>query len=1228
VAAVASLLVIGTAASTGLMALPASAAPVAKATASHASPRPQAVQAAPAIPAGARPVGVTRPDAKITGDVVLKPRSSAAVTKFIAQVTDRNSPLFHHYLPAGAFANKFGPAKATISRAVAALKASGLSVTSVARDGLLIHFSGTSKAIANAFHTKLENYRLKSGFVGRATTSAVRLPGTIAGSVAAVTGLNDLVRLQPEGIVRAPAKDRGKIRPAKTASFSHPAGSPVACKAATSAAVGFGGLTDDQIAHAYGATGLYGSGDLGQGQHIALYELEPFARSDVKAFDTCFYGAKNASQMLTRLHAFSVDGGQPTGPGSGESILDIEDLAGIAPDASIDVYVGTSPGSDGLIYDPVDPYAAMINTDTDQIISTSWGLCEQAVETGQPGLQIAENELFEQAAAQGQSIFSASGDNGSDDCNTNETSTPIAGQNPLSEDDPSGQPYVTAVGGTTIDDAASTPPLEHVWNDGSTEGGGGGGISQSWVMPSWQATATVPGIDRPGGAAYKDANQIEKSFGYPQNFCQATVTGAANSPCRLLPDVSAQADQFTGAITIFEAVFGGWTTIGGTSSATPIWAATLALVNASSTCTSNPATAHGVGFASPLLYAVASNAATYSTSFNDIRTGNNDLYGLDNGKVFNATKGYDLASGLGTPRLSGPGGSNGLAFNLCSLGGQASRPVVSGLAPTQGSVNGGTSLTITGTGFTSGGGPDVSFIQVGDAKLAPSQFHVVNGTTITTTVPAASLAVPPLSPSPQDGAGPANVIVTLKGDVSSRPSPASTFEYVDTGFENADFPSVTGVLPVAGRQSSPKVVTILGADFSTASSVTFGGVPATSFTVVSDNRITATPPPLSSGPSCAPLPHTGVYAGDTTTNDICQVQVRVGNSNFHSRVATILPPDEGALTLNVLDVLVPPAGCGCEIEQAPTEYDYVPTPTITSVSTSSGGAANLASENGTTVITVHGTGLDPLTIDWADFGPANQASSQNTNFTFITGTELQITAPAQATTTGPLKVPFSVNTLAGQSAPVSVAYAGVPTVTGVVNTKNHSELSGVFGAVDTGGAPLRVAGTGFAGGQLINLEFNDPTTPFSTGTQYTFTVAGDKGLTTQSVQQNAALVDVRACTVTGCSKAVKADKLWIYPPGKSDVTSVSPSSGPAAGGTKVTIGGVNLGCPIGVFFGSTPAKKFAATPGLLDCGSTVTLTATSPAGKKGTKAAVSVETVGSFFSHTGHGTSNAKFTYK
>ena len=152
--------------------------------------------------------------------------------------------------------------------------------------------------------------------------------------------------------------------------------------------------------------------------------------------------------MLSRLHAIKVDGGQPAGPGSGEAILDVEDVSAIAPDATIDVYEGQSPGTNGSDYDTIDAYVAMIDADADQVISTSWGLCEQAIQYGQPGLQQAENLLFEQAAAQGQSVFAAAGDNGSDDCNPDETSSPISGQNPVSVDDPGSQPEVTSVGAT------------------------------------------------------------------------------------------------------------------------------------------------------------------------------------------------------------------------------------------------------------------------------------------------------------------------------------------------------------------------------------------------------------------------------------------------------------------------------------------------------------------------------------------------------------------------------------------------------------------------------------------------------------------------------------------------------------------------------------------------------------------------------------------------------------
>jgi hypothetical protein len=1216
---IASLLGLITMSAVGLSAPPASAA-----AGRTAPPAMERVQGVPRIPAGDRAAGAVPASARVSGTVVLKPRDSAALARFIAAVTARNSPAFHQYLPAGAFARQFGPRPSSIEAVRTRLRADGLTVSGVSSDALLVSFSGTARRVEAAFRTGLERYQLGNGQAGQATTSAVSVPRSIASSVTAVLGLNALVQLHPVGLERAPATDRGTIRRAATSSFQHPAGSPDACPAAKAAALSFGGLTDDQIAHSYGAFGLYGSDDTGAGQHIALYELEPFARSDIKTFDTCYFGKARAAAMMKRLHVIPLEGGQPAGSGSGEALLDVEDLSGLAPGATINVYEAPSYGENGVDYDPVDNYAAIIDSDQDQIISTSWGLCEQAIQAGQPGLQQAENLLFEQAAAQGMSVFAASGDNGSDDCNTDETSTPVTGQNPLSVDDPGSQPYVVSVGGLSID-SASEPPAEHVWNDGSTGGGGGGGISQSWTMPSWQRTSTVPGIALPGSATYAAAGQVEQQFGYPASFCESTVPGATSStPCRLVPDVSSQADEFTGAITVYQAAFGGWGTTGGTSSATPIWAASLALVNASPTCRSQAATRIGVGFASPLLYAAASSPAEYKAAFTDVKAGSNDIYGLDNGKVFGATPGYDLASGLGSPELTGSGGTAGLAYDLCSLASQPRRPVVTALTPAIGSTSGRQRVVITGTGFTSGGKPDVASIEVGAAQLRPGQFAVRSATTIAATMPPASAVRPPSAPAPQDGAGPAEVIVTVKGDVSSAAGPGSRFEYVDTTGGSV-VPSVSGVVATSGSEAAPAPVTILGSGFTGATSVTFGGVAAASFTVNSSNRISATPPAYSAGTACAPLPDTGVYAGENAANDICQVQVQVTSPRGASATGPILPPAEGAVVVSNLGVLVPPAGCSCETMQAPTEYDYVPAPAVTSISTSAG-AANLASENGGTVVTADGRGFDPLGIDWADFGNPAAENSMDTSYVFLTGTEMQIVAPSQAQTTGVYRVPFSITTPGGRSRPVTAAYAGVPKVTSVVNTASRRNLDGIYGAPDTGGAPVRITGRGF-GGQLVGpVEFNGPATAISNGTQYTFTVHGTTSVTTQTVAQNPALVSVQLCTVTGCSSGRPASHLYLYPPGRPTVTSVSPRSGSGRGGTKVTIGGQNLGCALQVYFGTARARSFAPVPTFLYCGSTIALDATTPRGRG--RVLVTVETAESFFTGSGRSTSTARFGYR
>jgi hypothetical protein len=369
-----------------------------------------------------------------------------------------------------------------------------------------------------------------------------------------------------------------------------------------------------------------------------------------------------------------------------------------------------------------------------------------------------------------------------------------------------------------------------------------------------------------------------------------------------------------------------------------------------------------------------------------------------------------------------------------------------------------------------------------------------------------------IPPSPQDGAGPADVIVTLKDDQSSMPGPESTFEYVDTN-GGQTVPSITGVIPYGGSESAPGPATILGSGFTAATSVTSGGVAAPAFTVNSPYRITATPPAYSAGTACSPLPSRGVFTGENAANDICQVQVRVANSHGTSATGRILPPAEGAVVVNSLGVLVAPPGCKCETAQAPTEFDYLPTPSISSVSTSSG-PASLASEKGSTVITVRGSGFDPLTIDWADFGKPSLESSMDTDYVFLTGTEMQIVAPSAALTVGPRSLALSVKTLAGASAPVTVTYAGVPKVTAVANTVDSTELDGTYGAPDSGGTPIRVSGRGFADQLLAPIEFTDSESPFSVGTQYTFTVNSDTSLSTETVAQDPAIVDVQVCTVT------------------------------------------------------------------------------------------------------------------
>ena len=445
----------------------------------------------------------------------------------------------------------------------------------------------------------------------------------------------------------------------------------------------------------------------------------------------------------------------------------------------------------------------------------------------------------------------------------------------------------------------------------------------------------------------------------------------------------------------------------------------------------------------------------------------------------------------------------------------------------------------------------------------------------------------------------------------------------------SDVPSITGVVPYGGAESAPAKVTILGSGFSKATTVEFGGVAATNFTVDSPYEISVTPPAYSSRTECSPIPNSGVYAGENATNDVCQVQVSVANDQGVSAAGDILAPYEGTVSIDNLGVVMTPPGCQCETEPAPSEFDYLPPPRVTSVSTATG-PASLASEKGGTLVTVHGTGFDPLDIDWVDVGSPSNWSSQVTTYNFVSGNLIQFVAPAEPLTVGPVRLALTVSTLGGQSPVVGITYAGVPRVSGVVNTIDQRTLDDTYGAPDTGQTPIQISGTGFAGQLVGPITFSDVKAE-SYGTQYSFTIEGDGLVRTETVQQTPGLVDVQLCTVTGCSLDSSSDRLYLFPPGDPSVTAVRPGHGRADGGTKVMVGGDNLDCPLYVFFGNTEVKAHssneAADAGRLTCTSTTAVEATSPPGPAGTSVPVSITTIESYFSGTGRGTTTANFTY-
>jgi kumamolisin len=337
--------------------------------------------------------------------------------------------------------------------------------------------------------------------------------------------------------------------------------------------------TPPQVADIY----QFPAGTDGTGQTIGIIELGGgFAQSDLNAY---FSGLGLATPSVT---AVGVDGAtnvpdqDPQGA-DGEVLLDIEVAGSVAPGAAQLVYF--APNTDQGFVDAVT--TAVHAQPTPAAVSISWGGPESSW-TAQS--MTALDDAIADGVALGVTVTVAAGDNGSSDG--------VSDGEPHT-DFPASSPHALGCGGTSLeaDPATGAVSSETVWNDGQGGGATGGGVSDVFPLPVWQATAGVPaGPDGTG---------------------------------RGVPDVAGNADPNTGYQVLVD---GQQTVIGGTSAVAPLWAALMARLTQS--------LGSALGLVQTALYA-GIEPATPVAGLRDITVGNNGAY--------SAGPGWDACSGLGVP---------------------------------------------------------------------------------------------------------------------------------------------------------------------------------------------------------------------------------------------------------------------------------------------------------------------------------------------------------------------------------------------------------------------------------------------------------------------------------------------------------------------------------------------------------------------------------------------------
>ena len=580
--------------------------------------------------------------------LVLSPSAEQqiALDALVEAQQDPSSPQYQQWLTPDEFGAEFGASDTQLAQVTSWLAAHGFAIDEIPPGRRLVVFSGTAGQVFDAFRTEIHNYRV-NGAMHIANASDPQIPAALAGVVDGVVTLNDFRRTSQVATQRPFA-----AQPEYSAGSTHD-------------------IFPADFATIYDLNPLYSAGTTGSGAAIAIAGRSNVSLSDVATFRSIAGLAANAPSV-------TVDGADPGLVASDqlESTLDTEWSGAVAPAATITLVVAASTATtDGI--DLASAY--IVNHATAPVVSVSYGTCEREMGTAELAFY---NNLWEQAASQGMSVFVASGDAGAAGCQSGSSTTGTsAAVNGLCT-----SPYVTCVGGTEFNEGANAARYwsatnsaaygsalgtipEEVWNESALDGGAGmwasgGGASVVYAQPAWQ-----------------------------QNVSGTAAAGGM----RAVPDVSLSAADHDGYFMVENGAF--WI-VSGTSVASPSFAGVMALVTAKEN-------GKGQGSANPRLYALT---AAVPDPFHPTPSGNNTVPGVAGFSADGAT--YNLATGLGS--VDGALLVNG--WNTSS----PSDPPTLALTPTVESANldaGGSETiqftTVTGGSFAGNVGFSVSGLPIG-----------------------------------------------------------------------------------------------------------------------------------------------------------------------------------------------------------------------------------------------------------------------------------------------------------------------------------------------------------------------------------------------------------------------------------------------------------------------------------------------------------------------------------